>query len=301
MKLNKVFVLPPQEDWIIDRFTKEWYQDNTDVSVTDPRLADIVWLFSDWCWKHLPIEFLRTKKVVTTIHHIVPEKFGKKEIEEFQQRDSITSLYHVPNVHTKEFIQKYTNKQIVVIPYWANQNIWKKTGTKEEFRKKYDIPNNTFVIGSFQRDTEGHDLKSPKLEKGPDLLAEYLKKAKEKNPSIHVALSGWRRQYIIDELTKIEIPYTYVELPSQEIINELYQTLDLYPVTSRFEGGPQSLIECGLLEIPVISRSMGMAEAVLPPTAINDDVINAIPAIPNVTEILLPKGYEKYRELFSNL
>ncbi|NBP00900.1 MAG: hypothetical protein EBU90_12345 [Proteobacteria bacterium] len=299
--MNKVYVLPPKENWIIDRFTKEWYEDNSDISVFDCRQADVIWLFSDWCWRNLPIQFLKTKKVVTTIHHIVPEKFGIDQINDFKERDSITHIYHTPSIHTKKFIESYTNKPIKVIPYWANQKIWKKTGTKEEFRKKYNIPLDATVIGSFQRDTEGSDLKSPKLEKGPDLLAEYLTKLKETSPSIHVVLSGWRRQYIISKLNDLSIPFTYIELPSQEIVNELYQTLDLYPVTSRYEGGPQSLIECGLLDVSMISRSMGMAEAVLPSSAIHDDVIKAIPAIPNVKEILLPFGYKAYRDLFNQL
>lgn len=301
--MNKVYVLPPRENWIIDRFTNEWYEDNHDISVRDPQKADVIWLFSDWCWRNLPIGFLRTKKVVTTVHHIVPGKFNYEQISDFKERDSITQVYHVPNEHTKKFIENYTSKQVTVIPYWANQKIWKKTESKEVLRKKYGIPQDNFVIGSFQRDTEGKDLISPKLEKGPDLLADYLKnlKEKEKNSSIHVVLSGWRRQYIINRLKELSIDYTYVELPSQEVVNELYQTLDLYPVTSRYEGGPQSLIECGLLEIPMISRSMGMAELVLPESAIHEDVINATPAIPNVKNLLLPHGYEDYRNLFTNL
>ena len=296
--MSKVYVFPPGEDWIIDRFTKEWYEDNPDISTTDPRLASVIWLFSDWCWKNISIDFLRTKKVITTIHHIVPEKFNEREILEFKQRDSITTLYHVPNIHTKEFIRKYTNKEIVVIPYWANQKIWKKTGTKEFFREKYNVPKDSYVIGSFQRDTEGHDLKSPKLEKGPDLLGDYIKELKKTKDNIHVVLAGWRRQYIINRLNEVNVSFTYLERPPQEIVNELYQTLDLYPVTSRYEGGPQSLIECGLLEIPMISRKMGMAECVLPDESINDDLLKCIPNIPNVHHLLLPDGYKPYIELF---
>ena len=36
------------------------------------------------------------------------------------------------------------------------------------------MSNNKFIIGSFQRDTLGSDLISPKLEKGPDILADKL-------------------------------------------------------------------------------------------------------------------------------
>ena len=97
------------------------------------------------------------------------------------------------------------------------------------------------------------------------------------------------------------VPYTYFELPSQEIINELYQTLDLYPVTARHEGGPQSLIECGLLNVPVVSRPVGIAEQVLHPDAINDDVSLAYPHVPNIEDWKLPHGYNGYRDFILGL
>jgi glycosyltransferase involved in cell wall biosynthesis len=44
-----------------------------------------------------------------------------------------------------------------------------------------------------------------------------------------------------------------------EIINELYNCLDLYVVNSRYEGGPRSIIECALTKTPVISTRVGIA------------------------------------------
>ena len=37
---------------------------------------------------------------------------------------------------------------------------------KKELRRKYNIAQESYLVGSFQRDTEGADLKSPKLSKG---------------------------------------------------------------------------------------------------------------------------------------
>jgi len=295
--MNKVYVLSPGENWIVDRFAKEWYEDNSDISVRSPADADVIWLLADWCWKHVPQKFLSSKKVITTVHHIVPEKFGKDELLDFMVRDDYTTVYHVYNQLTQNFIRRLTNKPIHLIPYWANQKIWNQTGSKEEFRKKYNIPLDKFVIGSFQRDTEGYDLKSPKLEKGPDLLADYIEKKVSDSQKPHVLLAGWRRQYIIDRIKKIGIEYSYLERPSQEVINELYQCLDVYPVTARCEGGPQSLIECGLTNTPVISRNVGIADQVLPPESINDNVSLATPHVPDVSGWLLPFGYTKYREM----
>ena len=63
---------------------------------------------------------------------------------------------------TYEQLVKLTDKKIFVIPFWVNQNIWFQLDNKASLRKKYNISEKSFLVGSFQRDTEGHDLKSPK-------------------------------------------------------------------------------------------------------------------------------------------
>lgn len=304
--MKKVFVLAPNEDWICDRLVKEWYEHNADISTVYPHNADTIWLFSDWCWQGLAnAGLLKGKKVLTTVHHIVPEKFGDAEHCDFDARDEVTTAYHVFNQHTLDFIRSLTQKPIHLINYWADDLIWRETGTKQELKEKHNVPVNAFICGSFQRDTEGAGISQgiflPKLEKGPDLLADYLEQLHKTHPSLHVLLAGWRRQYIMSRLENAHVPYSYFERPSQEVINELYQCCDLYPITSRHEGGPQALIECGLLGVPVVSRHVGIAEQVLPPTAINDDVMIAIPAIPNVEAWKLPGGFQTYRELLESL
>jgi len=311
--LKKVFVLAPGENWIVDRFVKEWNDDNCDIAVNRPEQADVIWLMADWCWQQVPRNILFDKKVLVTVHHIVPEKFGPRERMEFEYRDQIVTAYHVPNKHTEAFIKPLTQKPIHVINYWANQKIWRRTHVDHkvaELWEKYKLPRGmgaespTYFIGSFQRDTEGHDLISPKLEKGPDLLADaiiaFRDRCKQHFP-LEVVLAGWRRQYLMKRLEAANIRYHYFEKPSQETINDLYQVLNLYPVTARQEGGPQSLIECGLIGVPVVSRDIGVASMVLSTGAINDDVSMARPEIPNVEHLKLPMGYEPYRRLIESL
>ena len=308
---KKVFVLPAGENWIIDRFVKEFREDNPDINVIDPVQADVIWIFADFCWSQVPTGFLASKKVLTTIHHIVPEKFGPRELQEFKLRDQFTTAYHVPNPITETFIRPLTTKPIHVINYWANQNIWKISPEQpSELRKKHGLPpiltekGGTYLIGSFQRDTEGKDLISPKLEKGPDLLADAIITYRDRCAThfpVEVVLAGWRRQYLMKRLDDAGVKYYYFDRPEQPVLNELYQCLDLYPVTARHEGGPQSLIECGLLLIPAVSRDVGIARQVLPSDAINDNVTLARPARPYVMPLMLPQGYEPYRKLIESL
>jgi glycosyltransferase involved in cell wall biosynthesis len=297
----KVYALPASEDWICDQLVDDFNFMCRDIAVYKPGIADIIWLLSDWRWRSLGPQVLSAKKVVTTVHHIVPEKFDRTARMDFEARDAITNLYHVYNQRTYDFIRPLTKKPIKLIPYWANGIRWKKSSDKNTLRTKYNLPTDGFLVGSFQRDTEGYDLKTPKLEKGPDLLADFLIERNKEVDKFHVVLAGWRRQYIISRLEKEGVKYSYFERPSQPTINELYQTLDLYPITARCEGGPQALIECGLLGVPVVSRPVGIAEQVLPEDAINEDVYMASPIVPNVANMILPRGIEPYRQMFEEL
>lgn len=298
----KVYALAPGESWVCDQLVQEWKTYTGDMACERVEDADLVWLLADWCWRSVPYGILSSKKVVTTVHHIVPAKFDRVARMDFAARDSITDLYHVYNQRAFDFIRPITAKPITLAPYWANQNIWRPTVPRDELRKKFGIPDGAFVAFSAQRDTEGSDLKSPKLEKGVDLLADAIINGYHKrHPNLHVLLAGWRRQYLIGRLTQANVPFTYIERPPQPTVNELYQCADLYPVCSREEGGPQSLLECGLLGVPVVSRPVGIAEQVLPPSAINEDVLSATPAVPIVGSMTLPNGIEPYRRMFEEV
>lgn len=311
----KVYALPAAEDWIVDQLVDDFNLTCRDIAAYRPRDADVIWLTADWRWRSLGPQVLAEKKVITTVHHIVPEKFDQVAKMDFASRDAYTNMYHVYNQRTFDFIRPLTKKRILLIPYWANPMRWKKTGEKRDLRRKHGLPVDAYLIGSFQRDTEGNDLKSPKFEKGPDLLADFLIakhmewraeasrpfRADYTDPEPHVVLGGWRRQYVMGRLDAVGVPYTYFERPPQPTINELYQTLDLYPVTARHEGGPQALIECGLLGVPVVSRPVGIAEQVLPPEAINDDVSVATPMVPNVESMKLGAGIIPYRQMFEDV
>ena len=55
----------------------------------------------------------------------------------------------------------------------------------------------------------------------------------------------------------------YFEMGEFSVINELYNCLDLYIVSSRYEGGPQSVLECGITRTPIISTRVGIADEIL--------------------------------------
>ena len=254
----KIFCHVPREGWIVDRMGEE-YRKFSSHKVSFNKIekdTDIIWLFGSWCWNQIPVEVLKNFYVVCTIHHEVPEKFDKKRKNNFIERDKFVNCYLTYNEDTAIFIKSLSKKSVFVLPHWINQEIWFKKDKKES-RIHKNLPTDKFLVGSFQRDTEGSDLKTPKLEKGPDIFVEKVKDIYRFKKDLHVVLSGWRRQYVISRLLEENIPYTYIELPSQEEINRLYCALDLYIVSSRCEGGPQSIFECSYLKIPIISTKAG--------------------------------------------
>lgn len=312
MIMPKIYVLSPDENWICDRFVKEWSEFYPHC-VNRPEDADIIWLLADWCWKKINPTLLKNKKVVVTVHHIVPEKFNQTEVDNFLLRDQFVDAYHVPCLKTKDQISKLTNKEIISFPFWVNGNLWFNIGDKQNIRRNYGIDDNIFLIGSFQRDTEGHDLKSPKLEKGPDIFCDvvefYDKKNKKLGIETRVLLAGWRRQYVMRRLEEKSINYYYAELPDFKTINNFYNLIDLYVVGARYEGGPQSILECAATKTPVISTNVGIASEILNPKSIYkhnlDDIENVETdvdsAFDSVSKFMMPHGFNNFINFFKRI
>jgi glycosyltransferase involved in cell wall biosynthesis len=263
----KVFAVRPHENWIIDRVVQEWKATSPDISTDNLAQADLIWLASGWTWEQVPLEALQAKKVVVSVHHIVQRKFDRQALMRFLMRDQYVDEYHVPCQKTKDFISRITKKPITVLGYWYNSKIWRPLN-KSECRKQLGLPADDYIVGSFQRDTESFDLASPKLEKGPDLLVEYLRRVNRDNLS--VLLGGFRRQYVISRLKELDIKYSFIEMAPFDILNKMYSSCDLYIVSSRCEGGPQAILEAAVTETPIVSTDVGMASAVLSENCVID-------------------------------
>ena len=60
----KIFTVPANENWVCDRFTKEWMSHNLDIVTEDIQGCDILWLLAGWRWNHIPENILRNKFLV---------------------------------------------------------------------------------------------------------------------------------------------------------------------------------------------------------------------------------------------
>ena len=301
----KIYINNPKENWVVDRFVEEWISYNRHFHTDKIKDADLIWIISPWTWKKLPKKILQQKKVICTIHHIDESKFDNNEEKDFLKRDKVVDIYHCISHKTEEQVKRKTRKKTFNLPFWANQNIFFNITNKENLRDKYKISKNDFLVGSFQRDTEGKDLVSPKLSKGPDQFVQIVKKIQKKHNNVAVLLTGRRRQYIINELKEAGIKYYYFEMVRFDELNEMYNMLNLYVVSSRVEGGPQAILECGLSETPIISTDVGIASQILSKESIyefetySNPIPNIDTAYKNSKKYIIPNWFEEYHKLFN--
>ncbi len=303
----KIYINSANESWVVDRFKKEWTDYNPEIVTDNLAEADLIWLIAPWTWKKVKKKYLKKLPVICTIHHIDIDKFVDKEKKNFYKREKYIDHYHSISDKTTEQLLNLTNKKITTIPFWINQNIFFEIKDNQHLKEKYNLSSESFLIGSFQRDTEGKDMVSPKLSKGPDRLIEIYKYYSNIHENIEILLTGKRRDYLIKKLNELEIPYKYFEMTKYTDLNELYNCLDLYIVASRVEGGPQAIMECAITKTPIISTDVGIASSILENKAIFDMKIfsssrpsNEI-AFQNVQKYTLPSWFENYKSLFKSM
>ena len=300
----KIYINSPKESWVVDRFVKEWKENNKNISTNLLSKADLIWIISPWTWKKLSKKHLSSKKVICTIHHIDDKKFN---VEEFSELDKLVDRYHIISKKTENTLKQLTKKDIFYSPFWIDSKKFFNIKDNQSLRKKFNIKDNDFAIGSFQRDTEGSDNKSPKLEKGPDNFIEIIKNLDYENKNLKVVLTGKRRNYIINKLNELKISFEYFEMVDNKRLNELYNSLDLYIVASRVEGGPQSILESALSKTPIISTDVGVANQILSDKSIftMEEYKNAKPNVEHayreVQKYIIPEGFESFINFFEDV
>lgn len=304
----KIFINKINENWIVDNLKAEFLLEFPKITTKNFFKSNIVWIISPWTWSRFYNYFLKRKKVVCTIHHIDFKNFDKKK---FFKMDKYVNFYHVISQKTGKELKEFTNKKIFYNPWWIDEKNFFYIENKTELRRNFGINQNKYLIGSFQRDTEGIDLISPKLIKGPDIFVEYILKLDKQIKNLEVVLTGTRRQYVINKFEEHNISYHYFEMVSSKDLNELYNLLDLYIVTSRIEGGPQAIFECAITKTPIISSDVGVASEILHEKSIFkvepdfDEINRALPdvgyAYNKVQKYLSKNNFKRFEEIFKEV
>ena len=88
-------------------------------------------------------------------------------------------------------------------------------------------------------------------------------------------------------------------------LNELYNIIDLYIVSSRVEGGPQAIMEAAIIKTPIVSTDVGIASEILSEESIYTSQKDFFEAKPNISisyenakKYQIPQGMNLYIEMF---
>ena len=157
-----------------------------------------------------------------------------------------------------------------------------RTASRAALKARLGIPPERYLIGNFHRDTSGADLTRPKKQKGADVLLELATLLHRQGVPVHFLLAGPRRHWIRRGFRERGIPYTFLgaELPGDDVrentlsldeIAKLYQGLDAYLITSRWEGAPNSVLECAATKTCVVSTRVGQSPDILTRGQLFDD------------------------------
>ena len=128
-------------------------------------------------------------------------------------------------------------------------------------RTSLGLPENAFVVGSFQKDGVGWgEGREPKLIKGPDALVAVVGRVRERVPELAVLLTGPARGYVRSELARTGVSCTHVLARSRDDLARAYHALDAYLVASRQEGGPKAVLESMAAGVPLVTTRVGQAQ-----------------------------------------
>lgn len=288
--MKKVFITGgDQAGWAMDQEIaqlKAFYQLPKDCRLTDSA-ADCDFIHSVW-WEslyRLPLEILKNKFILCSIsnrpfHYLTNPKFTL-----------ILPYLNIIISQTRQAQNEFKKMGIdsFYLPYTVDLQTFNPQNSlsQSEIRRKYNLPQDKYLIGNFHRDSEGSDLSRPKLQKGPDLFLEIVKELWRRHQNIHILLAGPRRHWLRSHLQRLSIPYTFIgELVAKDdwqinilkphVINELYHALDLAIVTSRWEGAPRTILEAAATKTKIISTPVGIANDLLDPNCLYTDPLRAV-------------------------
>ncbi len=179
-------------------------------------------------------------------HH---EQFTRIQVSHAQMRDVTLGTGIDPS-------------KVFLIPIGINVDFFPFRSAEQKWvmREELGIPRSAFVVGSFQKDGVGwEEGLEPKLIKGPDVFLSTIEKLKKEVGDLFVLLSGPSRGYVKRGLEKMQVPYKHMYIKSYPDIAKLFQTLDVYLVASRQEGGPKAILESMASGVPLVTTRVGQA------------------------------------------
>jgi glycosyltransferase involved in cell wall biosynthesis len=76
---------------------------------------------------------------------------------------------------------------VIQAPYTVDRNIFRPLPERSGIRRSLGLSDNAFVIGNFHRDSEGENLRKPKLQKGPDIFLQIARRVRAELALVAIA------------------------------------------------------------------------------------------------------------------
>lgn len=193
------------------------------------------------------------------------------------QVSSSVNVWVAQNMSTLQYCRD-VGMSATYVPYAVDVEVFRQSiepdVSRDKLKKRWNLPENRFLIGNFMRDSLGADLTKAKDQKGADVFVAMLRLLNERGLPIHAVLAGPRRHWVRRRLEEAGVPFTYIgeivdgednhiNILDKTTLSHLYHTLDVYTVTSRWEGGPRPLLEAIACGCSVISTRVGLAPDLL--------------------------------------
>lgn len=173
--------------------------------------------------------------------------------------------------------------KIALVPMGVDAGLFRPPSAEERraVRAELSIPEQAFVVGSFQKDGVGWgEGTTPKLIKGPDILVQTLGALAQKLPIVAL-VPGPARGYVRNALEKAGVELRARPLVAIETFRRYYHACDAYLMTGREEGGPASVLESLASGTPFVGHRAGMA-----PDVIEDGVNGFLTAVGDVDSLV---------------
>ncbi len=234
------------------------------------------------------ITILKKKYTIIFSYNLLKDKDIINQIYEINQNNICINYFD--NLD-KENIKLFNNN-ILFTNYNFCINKFKiyNLGEKNILKKKYNIPSDVIVLGSFVSNCD-NSLKN--INFLIDIALYFIKK---KNKNIFFIITGNNRSNFIDLCKINNIKYIYFE-PNKVNKNELYGCLDFHVITSNNYEDSIEVIECALSKTQCISNNNIYSRKILDSKLIlNGLSIDAFIEAKKNTEISIENNYIKAQE-----
>jgi glycosyltransferase involved in cell wall biosynthesis len=158
------------------------------------------------------------------------------------------------------------DSKIALVPMGVDLELFRPPAAdadRQAARHALGIRDDTFVIGSFQKDGVGWgDGNEPKLIKGPDLFAQVAANLARRH-RVLALIPGPSRGYLKNALQAAGVAFRWDGFVPFRKLAPYYHACDLYLMTGREEGGPAMVLESLASGTPLVAHRSGMAPDVV--------------------------------------